>query len=686
MSTTSSSSSHDGGGDFQQPSHSRRRFNSAAWPEPFLEALATQIAIDAALSFGRLAAAPALSNIFQVCRTWRRVSHSDLLWQTLTRRIWQRHHLLHPSWHDEYIYRHRTSRNFRSRRYIYTTLNFPPPNDNNNNNNNETLSCRRLALSDYHLAAGFSDGSVRLFHLPTRLHVSTFHPHQRNHFGPFSRAVSGIFFTDSRLVFSSLDGDIHVVSVHAPGAPRRAHLGDVVTDGVLVDFTGSNRWWIGLYAGVPNRAFHVRNSNTEELVFVGGTLTDADAVLGWHLLIDLSEHVGRIRITNDEMAVGFTRSRLIVFDVCRTWRRVSHSDLLWQTLTRRIWQRHHLLHPSWHDEYIYRHRTSRNFRSRRYIYTTLNFPPPNDNNNNNNNETLSCRRLALSDYHLAAGFSDGSVRLFHLPTRLHVSTFHPHQRNHFGPFSRAVSGIFFTDSRLVFSSLDGDIHVVSVHAPGAPRRAHLGDVVTDGVLVDFTGSNRWWIGLYAGVPNRAFHVRNSNTEELVFVGGTLTDADAVLGWHLLIDLSEHVGRIRITNDEIAVGFTRSRLIVFDVRSQIILGEEEFTRPINVGTTDAYDKALMFVNTRGVANLWQVDSLQEICRFMARGGLLGCINGGYSFVFTGGGVRGWELDHGEYLYILRERIRDATAMVADERYAAVSTSDNNIHLWDFGHQL
>ena len=185
----------------------------------------------------------------QVCRTWRTVSQSDLLWQTLTRRIWHRNNLLHPTWHDEYIYRHRTATNFRRRRYIYTTLHFPT----NENNTNESLSCHRLALSDYHLAAGLSDGSVRLFHLPTRLHVSTFHPHQRNHLGPFSRAVCGLFFSDNRLIFASLDGDIHVASVNVPGATRRAHLGDVVTDGVLVDFAGCNQWWVGLYAGNSNR-------------------------------------------------------------------------------------------------------------------------------------------------------------------------------------------------------------------------------------------------------------------------------------------------------------------------------------------------------------------------------------------------------------------------------------------------
>lgn len=192
--------------------------------------------------------------------------------------------------------------------------------------------------------------------------------------------------------------------------------------------------------------------------------------------------------------------------------------------------------------------------------------------------------------------------------------------------------------------------------------------------------------LLIGVPNRSFHVRNGNTEELVFIGGTLTDPDAVDGWHLLTDLTGHIGRICITRDDLAVGFTSRRVIIFDLTNQIILSEEEFRREINVGAADAYDKALMFVNSRGVANVRHVPSLEEICRFMARGSLLGCINGGYSFISVGGGIRVWELDHGEYLYILRERIGDATAMIADERYAAACSSDNTIHMWDFGAQL
>ena len=55
-----------GGGDFDGPSSSRRRATNEVWPEPFIEALATQVAIDASRSLGRIHAAAALSNVFQV--------------------------------------------------------------------------------------------------------------------------------------------------------------------------------------------------------------------------------------------------------------------------------------------------------------------------------------------------------------------------------------------------------------------------------------------------------------------------------------------------------------------------------------------------------------------------------------------------------------------------------------------
>lgn len=190
----------------------------------------------------------------QVCSTWRAISRSELLWQNLSRGIWNVTRLVRDTWQDEYIYRHGTANNFRLRRYVHTTLHFVPT--DNNNNNIDGLSCRRLALSDLHLAAGFSDGAVHLFHLQTRLHLSTLYPQHRDRLGRFSSAVSGIILSDIRLVFATLDGDVHSAVINGVTPLRRAHLGDVVNDGALVDFAGGSQWWVGLYAGALGRVFH----------------------------------------------------------------------------------------------------------------------------------------------------------------------------------------------------------------------------------------------------------------------------------------------------------------------------------------------------------------------------------------------------------------------------------------------
>ncbi|KAJ8636186.1 hypothetical protein MRB53_010453 [Persea americana] len=254
----------------------------------------------------------------QVCSTWFAVSRSELLWQNLTRRIWDRNSCLRNTWHDEYIHLHVTASNFRFRRSEYTPLIFDSWSPSESN---DSLSCRRVALSERHLACGFLDGSIRVFDLPTLHHVSILRPVHRDRLGPFSRAVSGIILHDHRVVFASLDGDVHVADVRGPTS-RRAHLGNVVNDGTLVDFTGCSRWWIGLYAGVPGRAFQVWNGQTEELVFVGGSLTDPESVLGWQLLIELAESVGRVRVStqqddddSDTAGVACTGQRMMVLDL-----------------------------------------------------------------------------------------------------------------------------------------------------------------------------------------------------------------------------------------------------------------------------------------------------------------------------------------------------------------------------------
>lgn len=316
--------------------------------------------------------------------------------------------------------------------------------------------------------------------------------------------------------------------------------------------------------------------------------------------------------------------------VSSTWRAVSRSDLLWHRLTRSIWGRTHLLRATWHDEYVYWHRTAQNFRTGRSAHATLNFF---DLSDVDDPDAHTCRCITLSDRHVACGFADGAVRLFDIENLVHISTFRPPHRHRLGQFSRAVSGIvLISDSRLVFARLDGDIHVAVINGPGPaahPRRAHSGDVVRDGALVDFTGCDRWWVGLYAGAAGRAFHIWDGLTEELVFVGGSLTDPEAVMGWHMLTEATEFVGRVRVTSQELVVACTSSRVIVFDVRNpEEILGEQEYRTGVVVTSLNVGDGVYVIVDGRGRASVRRVGTMEEMCRFnvgVRGGGVMGCMN-------------------------------------------------------------
>ncbi|XP_021766274.1 transcriptional regulator STERILE APETALA-like [Chenopodium quinoa] len=396
--------------------------------------------------------------------------------------------------------------------------------------------------------------------------------------------------------------------------------------------------------------------------------------------------------------------------VCTTWRAVSRSELLWQNLVRIVWNSTDLLHPTWRDQFITLHRTSRNFRVSRYDYFVLRLSDhplaaaqgggDDGGGGDADHLPLLCLRIALADDHLALGFSNGSVRVFHLPSRVHLRTLHPLLRDHLGLFSRAVSGIVLQPvvviDRVVFASLDGDIHVASpLGGPGPARRAYLGDVVNDGALVDFTGGDRFWVGLYAGVPGRAFRVWDADSEELLFRGGSLTDPESVMGWHMLTEIRprEFVGRIRVAPQGVAVGVTSLRALVLNLEEAVmVMGQEPSRRGIIVGSVDANDNAFVMVDTRGVASVRQLRTLEEVCRFSVshRGaqasslmGLLGCMNSMYVVMCIGGTMRVWDADHGEYLYSLREWVEETTAVAANDRHVVATSSDTTIHLWDFG---
>ncbi|KAK1274087.1 Transcriptional regulator STERILE APETALA [Acorus gramineus] len=326
---SASSSRGGGGGDREAlppPPSSSSRMRGAGdggaggvWPEHFVEAVAARIATDSAASSGRLSAATALVNLFEVCTTWRNVSRSELLWRDLTRRIWGRDVLRCATWHEEYILCHRTARNFYARRAVYTALQVVDAADGDADA--AALSCRCLAISDTHLACGFLDGSVRVFGFHPTRHVSTFYPHEpRDRLGRFSRSVSGAALVGpNKLVFASMDGDVHVAVIDEPSTPaRRAHVGNVVEDGPMLSFSGGDRYWVGLYAGVPGRAVHVWDGETEALTYIGGSLTDLDSVAGWQALNDPNESVGRVRVSARGLrhyACACTRRAVEVYDL-----------------------------------------------------------------------------------------------------------------------------------------------------------------------------------------------------------------------------------------------------------------------------------------------------------------------------------------------------------------------------------
>ena len=294
------------------------------------------------------------------------------------------------------------------------------------------------------------------------------------------------------------------------------------------------------------------------------------------------------------------------------------------------------MHETWLEEYIYRHQTAQNFRDRRSSHHILQFDP----SDVDIPYGLTCRCLTLSDKHLACGFADGTVRLFDLATRLQVGTFHPQHADRFGRFPRAVSGIIITDTRLIFATLDGDIHVAIIDGQPQADTAHMGDAVNDGALVDFTGCGRWWVALYAGVPGRAFHIWDGNTEELVYVNLTLTDPEALMGWHMFTELTEPIGRVRVTSQESAVACTSLRYMVLDLRNpEFPLHDQELRRGLMVTSLDTNNEAFITVDIRGWAIVRRVDTLEEVCRFNTQQrNVMGCMNLGYALTCAAGVIR------------------------------------------------
>eukprot|EP01018_Ginkgo_biloba_P020112 Gb_09541 [translate_table: standard] len=383
--------------------------------------------------------------------------------------------------------------------------------------------------------------------------------------------------------------------------------------------------------------------------------------------------------------------------VCSTWRTISNSEILWKSLTRLVWSQNHRRSSQWRDEYIRLHRTASNFYYNRAKYTLIEYEVSSDSSNNG--AGAACRCLALSSTFLAGGFFDGAVRIFSLATKECISTMKPVHENRLGPLSRAIAGIVLYDDKVVFASFDGSVFVGSI-SRGEIRCAHVGNVVNDGTLVDFTGCEDWWVGLYAGVPRHACHIWDASTEELVFNGGDITDPDALRGWHLLTEQAERIGRVRIGDDGLLLTATRLKVAVFDLETHgsAFSIEEETAGEVIVESVEVNADRFLMASSNGVARIRQVRTLEDVCSFPFDGAgglngnnnnnnnyrkLLGTLNTRQAFVCIDGVVGAWDANSGARLYRLTEQIGDVFDLVADDEHVAGCALDTGIHLWSFG---
>lgn len=308
----------------------------------------------------------------------------------------------------------------------------------------------------------------------------------------------------------------------------------------------------------------------------------------------------------------------------------------------------------------------------------------------------------MSDHYLASGYVDGSVRLFELPSSRHIATFHPDlNRAHLGLFSRSISGLFLEASTLVFASQAGDIEVAStdedVDDRGISRLARVGNLVEDGVLVDFTGKGSYWVGLFSGVPDRSFRVWSFNEDEvaLLFVGGNLMNPNAVIGWRMLTDFPSVVGRVRVVEDRsyqdgvvAVVGCSSSFIQTAEVSGEgMALEEHSLGGMVAVGSVDLCEGNLMVVESMtGLAKVHQLRTMEEVCRFSTGGAvhggsIAGGLNWGYVVVCRGNRIKVWDVRTGEYLFTMRERV-GGNLVAVSQQYAAVWAANTGLHLWNF----
>jgi WD40 repeat protein len=274
-------------------------------------------------------------------------------------------------------------------------------------------------------------------------------------------------------------------------------------------------------------------------------------------------------------------------------------------------------------------------------------------------------------------------------------------QNRLGSLSQAIAGIVLHQDKVVFASFYGSIFVGSI-SRGDVRCAHPGNVRDDGTLVDFTGCDRWWVGLYAGISGHACHIWDAGTEELVFNGGDITDPDALRGWRMLTEQAERIGRVKLGGNGLLLLATRLKVEVLDLETLGIpfTDEEETDDGIIVESVDVNRDRFLAASNDGNARVRKIRALENVCAFPFDGlggaddpssgsnnnnnyrKILGTLNTWLAFICIDGVVHAWDADSGARLYRLVEQVGDVFDLVGDDEHVAVCAVDNGIHLWSF----
>jgi len=307
-----------------------------------------------------------------------------------------------------------------------------------------------------------------------------------------------------------------------------------------------------------------------------------------------------------------------------------------------------------------------------------------------------CRRTIWRE-----GFFDGAVRILNLTSKECIRTMRAGDQNRLGSLSQAIAGIVLHQDKVVFASFYGSIFVGSI-SRGDVRCAHPGNVRDDGTLVDFTGCDRWWVGLYAGISGHACHIWDAGTEELVFNGGDITDPDALRGWRMLTEQAERIGRVKLGGNGLLLLATRLKVEVLDLETLGIpfTDEEETDDGIIVESVDVNRDRFLAASNDGNARVRKIRALENVCAFQFDGlggaddhssginnnnnyrKILGTLNTWLAFICIDGVVHAWDADSGARLYRLVEQVGDVFDLVGDDEHVAVCAVDNGIHLWSF----